>query len=170
VKPLKLIGPRLVACLVALLAFEQGLYHLGGWGRWPVTERSRFVGWRMLPDQDRWSRDHTIPERINDWGFRDRDWGPAPSEKDPGVYRVCVVGNSMTYGTSVHEEEVWTRRLEGLLQAELDARGDGRRALVMNLAVQGYTFDQMVRAYEESASGCPVRHAPAPSPAGAPTS
>ena len=133
--------------VLLLAALELGLYHAGDYGKWVVQERDRLLGWKMLPDQQRWSRDLTVPEVVNSWGFRDREWERAPTERDAGLFRVVVLGNSMTYGTSVPVEEVWTRVLEERLQERLDARGDGRRALVMNLAVQGYVFEQMFRCY-----------------------
>lgn len=148
--PLTYIGPRFVAFVLALAAVELGLRHGGGYGQWVVMEQTERLGHRMLPDQDAWSRDLTIPETINSYGFRDREWDAPTGEKDPGLLRVAVLGNSMTYGTSVHIEESWPRVLEQRLQAELESRGDGREVLVMNFAVQGYVLEQMLRNYEDN--------------------
>ncbi len=146
--PLTLIGPRTIMVLLVLTALEFGLAQ-GGYGHWTATEQSERYGWRMLPDQDAWSRDLDVPERINTMGFRDREWAPAPAEKDTSVYRVAVVGNSMTYGTSVAVEETWPRVLEQRLAADFEARGDPRAVVVMNFAVQGYVYEQMARVWED---------------------
>jgi lysophospholipase L1-like esterase len=150
------IGPRTIACVLTLVALELALYHLGNFGKWVVQEQVERYGWQMLPDQDGWSREYDIPERINAWGFRDdRDWEAPRLDAegrpagDPHLFRVAVVGNSMTYGTSVPVDETWPQVLEGLIADELERRGDPRRALVMNFAVQGYTFEQMARLYED---------------------
>jgi lysophospholipase L1-like esterase len=141
--------------VVVLVALELVLRHAYGLGQWTATEQTERYGWRMLPSQDAWSRDLTVPEHINSYGFRDREWdAPRPDGqggwlKDASVFRVAVVGNSMTYGTSVPVEQTYPRVLEEQLAAELSARGDNRRALVMNFAVQGYAFEQMARVYED---------------------
>lgn len=153
--PLRIVGVRMVTVTLLLLAIELGLKHLGGFGWWAVSERSERYGWRMLPDQDARSRDLVVHERINGLGFRDREWDPPVADgqggwlKDESLFRVAVVGNSMTYGTSVPVEQVYTRVLEDRLAELLAARGSTRRALVMNFAVQGYNFEQMARVYED---------------------
>lgn len=154
--PLSWIGARTLACVGVLVLLELGAHHLGNFGKWVVQEQSARYGWRMLPDQHGWSRDYDIPEVINAWGYRDeRDWDPPRTDaegravNDPGLFRVAVLGNSMTYGTSVAVEDTWPRELEALLDAELERRADARDALVMNFAVQGYTFEQMARVYDD---------------------
>lgn len=154
-RPGPLVGRRTLAFVVALVALELVLKHAFGYGWWTVTEQSERYGWRMLPHQAGRSRDLTVAEDINGWGFRDREW-PTPVRdadgtwvKDPDVYRVAMVGNSMTYGTSVPIEDSYGRQLERLLQERLDAAGDPRRVVVMNFAVQGYVFEQMARVYDD---------------------
>jgi hypothetical protein len=159
--PLRWIGPRTLAAVAALVVLELALYHLGDYGKWVVQEQSARFGWQMLPDQRGWSRHYDVEERINAQGFRDeRDWprpaartaGPAAEDaprRDPTLLRIGVVGNSMTYGTSVPVEQTWPRVLEARIAAHLAAAGDPRRVLVMNAAVQGYTFEQMARVYED---------------------
>jgi hypothetical protein len=160
------IGWRTLGFVLLLLALEYGLRR-AGFGHWVVQEQNAALGWRMLPDQDGWSRNLDVRERINSvsyydalgreqvLGFRDREWEPpllSPDgryRRDPNVLRVAVVGNSMTYGSSVEVERIWPRLLEAPLAAELARRGDRRSALVMNFAVQGYVFEQMARVYED---------------------
>lgn len=149
------MGVRAVAVAALLLGLELGLKHVGGFGWWTATERSERYGWRMLPGQDARSRDLTITESINSLGFRDREWDPPLADGSGGhladerLYRVAVVGNSFTFGTSVEVELTYARVLERMLQEELDRRGDPRRALVMNFSVQGYCLEQMARVYED---------------------
>ena len=147
------VGPRAIVLLVALglLAAELGLRHLGGYGRRIATVHSERFGWRVVPSQDRWSRDPGIPERINDAGYRDRDWDAPSGARDPGLLRVALVGNSVTYGLDVRIEDTWGRALEELLREHLEGRGDPRRARVMNFAQQGYVFEQMARVWEDDA-------------------
>lgn len=139
-------------------AGRHGWWGLTGIGQWVVTEQSERYGWVMLPDQDRLSREMTVPEIINGHRFRDRDWAdPVPDGnggwvKDDSLFRVAILGNSMTYGTSVAIEDTYGRLLEARLQEHLDAAGDPRTALVMNCAVQGYVFEQMARTYEDIVS------------------
>ncbi|MHC4845952.1 MAG: hypothetical protein ACYTCU_07300 [Planctomycetota bacterium] len=151
-----IIGARTITVVVVLVALELVLRNVYGLGLWTATERTERLGWRMLPSQNALSRDLTVTEHINSYGFRDREWDP-PRRSDSGawlkdgeVFRVAIVGNSMTYGTSVPIEQTYGRVLEERLAAELAARGDPRRALVMNFAVQGYVFEQMARVYEDS--------------------
>jgi hypothetical protein len=154
VKLTALIGWRLVGFVLACCALELYLWSFTTYGQLVVTERSERYGWRMLPSQSRWSREGDVREVINARGYRDREWD-APRfagdawEKDPSVLRVAVLGNSMTYGTSVPIEQVWTRALEDRLARDLAAHGDPRTALVMNFAVQGYVLEQMQAVFED---------------------
>jgi hypothetical protein len=151
-----IIGARTITVVVVLVAFELVLRNVYGLGLWTATEQSERYGWRMLPSQNALSRELTVSEQINSYGFRDREWDAPRGDEESGwqkdgtVFRVAIVGNSMTYGTSVPIEETYGRVLEEHLSAELAARGDPRRALVMNFAVQGYVFEQMARVYEDS--------------------
>lgn len=143
------IGARTLVVVVLFVVTELLLRHVGGFGQWTVSEQSERYGWRMLPSQAAWSRDLTVPEQINAAGFRDREWEAAPEAKDDGLYRVAIVGNSMTYGTSVPIEDTYGRVLERRIDAALDDAGDPRAARVMNFAVQGYVFEQMARVYDD---------------------
>jgi lysophospholipase L1-like esterase len=151
VNPAKLLGWRLLGFLLVLGGLEAYLVSFTTYGQLVVTERDGEVGWRMLPEQERWSRERDVPEDINAHGYRDRAWTPPARAgdgwaQDPALLRVAVLGNSMTYGTSVAIEDTWPRALEDLLDRAL--ADDPRDALVMNFAVQGYVLEQMQRVYE----------------------
>lgn len=81
-------------------------------------------------------------ERINAAGFREREWVDAPI----GRPLVVVLGHSVSYGVGVESEERWTTRLESRLRA-----GAAPGACVLDLAVPGYTLEQMLAVYEELA-------------------
>ncbi len=167
-KPWKLIGWRTLGALLTLVGIDRGLYHFGNHGKWVVQERHPHLGWHMLPNQNGWSRYYDVRERTNTLGYRGQGWPSTPADvrsayaddappvapvegdaRGDDILCVAVVGNSMTYGSSVAENEIWTARLEVLLREELALRGDPRRVHVLNFAVQGYVFDQMARTFDQ---------------------
>jgi len=81
--------------------------------------------------------------RINADGFRD---DPFPGPREPGEYRVVVVGDSVAAGHSVAMEEAFPQRLEALLSARPPA--GATRATVLNLGVYGYATPQELRLLE----------------------
>jgi hypothetical protein len=67
--------------------------------------------------------------RLNQWGFRGRDW---PLERSPGMRRIACVGDSMTFGPSCPDPALWTTRLAEAL------REQGRPSEVLNISVPGF--------------------------------
>ncbi|QDU69676.1 SGNH/GDSL hydrolase family protein [Engelhardtia mirabilis] len=149
------IGARTVVVVVALLSLELGLYHVGDFGKRTIKERTERYGWVLVPNQSKWGLDAVARERINAQGFRDeRDWAflEAEAEREEGRHaplKVAVLGNSLTFGSGVTEQQTWPRVLEQLLNDELDARGEERDVFVLNFAVEAYTLEQMARTYED---------------------
>ncbi len=74
--------------------------------------------------------------RTNAQGFRDRDFTP---EKRAGVFRIMVVGDSITFGWWERPENLFPRILETLLNQD---KGLGREFEVYNLGVGGYNTEQ----------------------------
>lgn len=72
---------------------------------------------------------------VNAAGFR----GPAPGPRRPGRERVVVLGDSVTFGLGLGEDETWPARLGALA---------GDRAEVLNLALHGYDPVQYARVLE----------------------
>ena len=72
--------------------------------------------------------------RTNELGFRDRAIGP----KQPGEYRIVVLGDSFTVSAGVDFKDIYTSRLEKLLGAR-----------VINLAVGGYNIVQYALVLQE---------------------
>ena len=106
-----------------------------------IQELDGSLSWVMIPNQHHFDRFLKIPEDINSFGFRGGEWS---REKRPGVERIAVLGSSMTYGSSVSLEKIYTTILEERLAA------DGVKSEVFNCAVQGYRFEQSVRNYERN--------------------
>lgn len=104
-----------------------------------IQELDRELGWVILPSQSHFDRHLKIPEVINQWGFRGKEWTPEPAA---GVTRIAILGSSMTYGSSVQFEDLYTSRVESQLSAA------GERVEVLNCGVQGYTISQAVKCYE----------------------
>lgn len=77
--------------------------------------------------------------QINRAGMRDdRD---LPREKESGVYRLAVLGDSFTFGGKVQQRETFSQDLE----RELQNRNHSLRYEALNLAVPGYnTIQEML--------------------------
>jgi lysophospholipase L1-like esterase len=74
---------------------------------------------------------------INSLGFR----GPEPAVPKPsGRFRIAVIGDSLTLGWGVHDQETYAARLEQLLRR----RFPGRDLDVVNLGIGGYNTRQEV--------------------------
>src|SRR6185503_4734610 len=70
-------------------------------------------------------------------GLRDREYG---REKEPGTFRVLVLGDARTAGLQVRAEETYPKRLENLLSA----LPSSARVEVVNAGIPGYgTADEL---------------------------
>jgi hypothetical protein len=79
--------------------------------------------------------------RINADGLRERD---IPRAKPAGEYRVVIVGDTPAFGLGLAEEDVFARRLEGMLKPPR-----GRRLLTVNLSMYGYDVPQQLELLEK---------------------
>ncbi len=112
----------------------------------PVTPRtyapSPTRGWKPLPHLDiTWSvpafeggDPGPVRIRTDSHGFRG---GRETGSKRPGVFRVAVIGDSFTFGVSVHEEHLYTAVIERTLLGRTSSRVE-----VVNLGVPGYGVHQ----------------------------
>ena len=92
------------------------------------------VGWRPRPGVEGWYSgevDNFIS--INQEGYRDIDH---PLAKPAGVYRILLLGDSMSEGVEVALQDLYWKRLESILPQ--CPAFDGRRVEVISLAVNGY--------------------------------
>jgi len=65
----------------------------------------------------------------NNWRFRERDFDP---KKPSGAYRIAVIGDSLTYGQGIREQD----RFSNLLEEQLNSK-QGRKYQVLNFALPG---------------------------------
>jgi lysophospholipase L1-like esterase len=104
---------------IAFVVGEIGLRALGYYGvRGADVEKLRLVDdpvvdYRRFPDIS-WVSNN-LRYDINSEGWRDREHELA---KPPGTYRILSVGDSVTNGHGVESEEIYTRQLETLLNAD----------------------------------------------------
>jgi len=80
--------------------------------------------------------------RTNSAGFRGREYA---RPKPPGVFRIVVVGDSVTMGAGVAEEEAYPARLEQMLNAP----GGTVTYEVLNLGVSGLNARAVVDRLEQ---------------------
>lgn len=74
--------------------------------------------------------------QTNAAGFRDYEF---TLEKPANVYRICVVGDSVTFGWLLKQDELYPKALEALLKQE---ERPERRFQVYNMGVDGYNAEQ----------------------------
>ena len=130
------IPALLIATLVAMAAVE-------AWVRWTWDERrgspgfyvsDPVLGQRLAPGYDGWFAG--VPVRINQLGFRDnREYA---LDKPPGVFRILVLGDSVTFGHGTSFETTYPYLLETRLR---EWRPDVNWQ-VWNLGVPGYNTTQ----------------------------
>ena len=130
-----------VSAGLALGVAEAAVRYLGGDKFHPLVpsgERGLFweydpvLGWKHRPGQTgrfRKPGSFDTSVTINSAGFRGPEHAPEPS---PGIERIVVLGDSVSWGYGVEDAEVFTERLA--------ARRPGTE--VVNLAVSGYGTDQ----------------------------
>jgi len=74
-----------------------------------------------------------VPVAFNHLGLRDRERSMEPI---PGTIRILALGDSVTFGAGVAEEDAFPRMTEALLNA---SRTDGRTSVeVLNFGIPGY--------------------------------
>jgi|GEM_PF-287926 len=94
------------------------------------------------------------PNAINSHGMRD---GDVARQKAGGVFRIAVVGDSLTYGWRVAIEDCYVKKLEALLN-EKSARAretaaEGKGFEVLNFGVSGYNTEQELIVLREKVLG-----------------
>jgi lysophospholipase L1-like esterase len=107
-----------------------------------VHRPSRIPGldYELAPNVDKEMRGMRV--RTNSLGMR----GPEPLPRaTPGLLRLLALGDSITFGYRVAEDEAWPEQLEAALAA--DPVCEGRTVDVLNLSCSGYTTEQEARLY-----------------------
>ncbi len=84
------------------------------------------------------SQEFNIDIQINNDGLRDIEHSVFKSK---GVYRILSLGDSMTFGWGVNQDETWWKILEKHLNNNPEAKYEYE---IINLGVWMYTFDQQL--------------------------
>jgi lysophospholipase L1-like esterase len=126
------LGSLLVAELVVRLADPAGISYYEESRRYHLDKvADHELVFRHPPGMD--AVYQGVRVRTNDLGFRDRPVGP----RVPGELRILVLGDSLTFGWGVAEEDTYPRQLEALLAGML-----GRPVRTINTGVGGYNSVQ----------------------------
>lgn len=128
--------------VLTLLCVELGL-RTAGFG--PAPDRFRWLAHPLLqavpaPSQDTWfckddpsTGERRLPLHTNAFSQRGPDF---PLEKPAGEQRVLVVGDSLTFGQGVLDEQAWPAQLGALLRAAPQA---GERWRAINASANGWS-------------------------------
>jgi len=141
------LGISLGSVLVALLAWEawlrvdgfQPLAFLHENPTWDVLGPSEDVllGYELRPGSSGTAFDCEV--RINALGFRGAE---RSLERSADVRRIVVLGDSLTFGNNLAENDTYCAQLEQIFA------GQGRAVEVCNLGVAGYDTLQEARVFE----------------------
>lgn len=98
----------------------------------PIHRYSDYKGviYELVPNS--FSTAWGVPIKINSQGFRGKD---IKSEKNNNIFRILVLGDSVTFGPQVEEEKIYT----SLLESMLDNYSEHRDYEVINAGVVGYS-------------------------------
>lgn len=125
----------LIVLLAGLLILELLLRRYHFWGaRVSWSEPDAEIAYRYTPGAEYWfgrENDHPISGRINNFGWRDRDWTLA---KAPNTFRVAVLGDSFVEAFQVEQERTFLRLAETALNRETPQRFE-----LMNFGRSGFT-------------------------------
>lgn len=104
-------------------------------------------GKRLIPGakvivKNHWLSGVDIPININSLGFRGDEVAAKPT---PGVPRILMIGDSITWGDYVRDEETYVRQTAGALETAL-----GHRVDVINAGVGDTGSEEQIDILEES--------------------
>lgn len=96
----------------------------------PIARRNDGgLGYELVPSSE--LVESGIRLHVNRWGMRDRDY---PLEKPRGSYRIALLGDSLTMGRGVGDDQTYEARLEAAWN-----RPGGRPIEILNFSVDGYS-------------------------------
>lgn len=84
--------------------------------------------------------DGSVTYRLNMFGMRGPDLS---AQKSANVFRILFLGDSITFGEGVREEDIFPTRVQSLLSAKMP----GKEIQVVNAGVQGYGTKEEVGSY-----------------------
>lgn len=76
--------------------------------------------------------DFHMKVRINSKGLRDREF---EYEKEPGIYRIGIFGDSFTFGEGVQNDETYPKLLEDMLRSDEQLSAAGKKIEVLNFGI-----------------------------------
>jgi len=142
----------LAAAAVAVAAGGMELFlratHFAG-ARVAWTQPDDRIGWRFTPGREYWhfkENDHPISGRINSLGWRDVE---RSREKQVGVFRVAVIGDSFVEAFQVELDSTFCRIAERELSRRLR-----RPVEVMNFGRSGTTTTEQLLLLESDVLPC----------------
>lgn len=119
-----------------LLLTELGL-RVAGYGNLEIYVPDSAVYWRLKPNQDCYTKVGRKPVHINSHGTRGLDFMiPKPTN----VVRILSLGDSVTFGWGLSEEETYSRLLQHRLQSQVK---DGTQIEVINAGVNAWSYPQV---------------------------
>lgn len=139
------LGLLLLALLFAILVIESAL-SIGSYlirPRFMVQDSE--LGWKYRPTQGKLAHKNfgkgvVSHIKVNSQGFRDEEFN---AEKD--VYKVMMLGDSMTLGAEVSQEEIFP----SLLEEQLKAKFSSDNIDVLNFGITGYGTVQELLCFEK---------------------
>lgn len=154
-------GPKYAGLIVSGVAVLLSLAMIELAARWVLDDGMQFdlEMWKYANDLKRVSANPEIshehepgaggglymgvPVKINAQGLRDREY--ASVEKEPGVVRTLMLGDSLTFGWGVRVEDTPSKLLEALL----NRNSGGKRQEVINSGVGNYNTSMEVAYFLE---------------------
>ena len=113
------------------------VFRVMGYGNLEIYSPDSKVYWRLKPNQDCYTKIGRKTVHINSHGTRGDEFEvPKPSN----VVRVLCLGDSVTFGWGLAEEETYANILQGRLQREIK---DGRQIEVINAGVNAWSYPQL---------------------------
>lgn len=86
-----------------------------------------------------------VPVKINSHGFRDNEYS---IKKDDGVFRIFLLGDSLTFGWGVSKEDRFSEHLERILSQIQAERGSSTLVQVINSGIGNFNTQQEVALFE----------------------
>lgn len=94
-------------------------------------------------------KSYYVSYRFNELGCRGRDY---PIPRRNSTYRILLLGDSVTLGAGVYEEDTFAHQLERLLNEQVETQSSGNIYEVINRGVSGYATREERLFYELFAS------------------